>query len=384
MSTTATPPNTNRRIKVCIVLPSHWAASFGGAEFQVRCLLDELEKHKDMEVFYLARNINSDFNPENYRILSVKHGYPVGNTTFLLDAPKLLTTLKEIAPDVIYQRVGGAYTGITAHYAKKSGCKMVWHIASNMDIAPVKTGFSTTVLIDYMDRKALDYGIRNATSIIAQTEEQSEILNKNYGRRPAAVIQNFHPHPEGEISKDDDKVTVLWIANLKPLKRPELFLDLAEELGPQTGANFVIIGRGNNGRWCSGVLRRAENIKHLEYFGERSHKEVNQILNRADILVNTSVVEGFSNTFIQAWMREVPVVSLDVDPDNILSKHGIGMLSSSYQQMVADTKKLIVEVELRRKMGQEARKYALANHSLDNAARIVDVLKEGLYGTADV
>ena len=50
-----------------------------------------------------------------------------------------------------------------------------------------------------------------------------------------------------------------------------------------------------------------------------SQAEVNALLEHTDLLVNTSDYEGFSNTFIQAWMRRVPVVSLRVDPDRLLS-----------------------------------------------------------------
>ena len=366
-----------RRKRICIILPSHWAASFGGAEFQAKCLLDELEKHPDFEVFYLARNLSPNFKPRNYQLLSVGHGLPLWRDIALLDAPRLMATLHNIAPDVIYQRVGSAYTGIAARYAaSNTGCRMVWHIASSMDVSPAKKTVSSDLVANYLEKRTLEYGVRHADCIIAQTGEQADLLAKNYGRRPTAIIPNFHPAPEEEISKGDG-VTVVWVANLKPLKRPELYLDLAQELGSLAGVRFTLVGRGNDGRWCRNLMRRMRETESLEYLGECSHEEVNKLLDRADILVNTSEVEGFPNTFIQAWMREVPVVSLDIDPDNVLSRHDIGIHSSNYRQMVEDTRRLILDQELRREMGRSAKSYALANHSQSNAARIIEIL-EGL------
>ncbi len=366
-----------RRKRLCIILPSHWAASFGGAEFQVKCLLEELEKHPDWEVFYLARDISPDFAPERYRLLPVRHGLPLWRNILLFDAPRLLATLRTIAPDVIYQRVGGAYTGIAGHYASSSGCRMVWHIASAMDVSPGRVSISPDLVSDYVEKRALEYGIRRADSIIAQTAEQADLLARNYGRRPTAIIPNFHPTPAGEISKGDG-VTVVWIANLKPLKRPELYLDLAEELGSIAGVRFLLAGRGNDGRWCRRVMRRIRETSPVEYLGELAQEEVNELLERADILVSTSEVEGFPNTFIQAWMREVPVVSLDLDPDGVLTRECIGIRSAGFRQMVADTKRLIQDGEMRRSMGRRAREYALAHHSPGNAARIVEILEGSL------
>ncbi|HFC54060.1 MAG TPA: glycosyltransferase [Gammaproteobacteria bacterium] len=371
------------RKKICFVLPSHWAANFGGAEFQAKCLLDELKRHPEFEIFYLARNIPSDFKPQKYLLKSVRHRLPMCSSFLLLDAPRLLAALNEISPDVIYQRVGCSYTGIAARYAMKSRCQMVWHIASSLDVLPGKKSVSPDMVVDFLEKRALEYGIRNAQRIIAQTREQADLLEKYYGRKPTAVIPNFHPAPQGRPIKGD-RVTVVWIANLKPLKRPELFLDLAEELGSLSGVRFVMAGRGNNGRWCKNLVLRMEREKAVEYLGERSHQEVNELLDQADILVNTSEVEGFPNTFIQAWMREVPVVSLGIDPDGILSRYDVGIVSSDFQHLVSDTRTLIMDRELRRRMGRNSRKYAFAHHSQANAARIVEILRETAYTNQNI
>jgi glycosyltransferase involved in cell wall biosynthesis len=100
------------------------------------------------------------------------------------------------------------------------------------------------------------------------------------------------------------------------------------------------------------------------------------MLSQGHILVNTSKQEGFSNTFIQAWMRKVPVVSLQVDPDSVLEKEGIGFCSGSFDQLVKDTQKLITDDKLRNEMGERARAYAIKNHSLKNMDKILDLMAE--------
>jgi glycosyltransferase involved in cell wall biosynthesis len=73
-------------------------------------------------------------------------------------------------------------------------------------------------------------------------------------------------------------------------------------------------------------------------------------------------------------MRKVPVVSLQVDPDNVLEKEGIGICSGNFEQLVKDTHKLITDDSLRNQMGNKARAYAIKNHSLKNMDKIIDLM----------
>ena len=56
---------------------------------------------------------------------------------------------------------------------------------------------------------------------------------------------------------------------------------------------------------------------------------MNRLLARSHIFVNTSTHEGFPNTFIQSWLREVVVVSLQVDPDQVLERQQVGIAAGS-------------------------------------------------------
>jgi len=113
---------------------------------------------------------------------------------------------------------------------------------------------------------------------------------------------------------------------------------------------------------------------NLEYLGEKPIEDVNKVLCGAHVFVNTSKYEGFPNTFIQAWLRKVPVVSLNVDPDDVLKKEKIGFHSKNFNQMVKDTTKLIKDERLRNNMGERAQKYTSKNHSLANIQKIVDLI----------
>ena len=142
------------------------------------------------------------------------------------------------------------------------------------------------------------------------------------------------------------------------------------------GVKFIMIGCALNKPWYREMLKKMSALENLEYLGERSLKEVNEVLARAHIFVNTSTYEGFPNTFIQAWMRKVPVVSLNVNPDNIIDRNRIGFFSKTYNQMVKDVARLIQDSKLRHDMGERAQTFAFDNFSMKNAEKIIHMLEQ--------
>ena len=50
--------------------------------------------------------------------------------------------------------------------------------------------------------------------------------------------------------------------------------------------------------------------------------EAMQVIADAALLLCTSDEEGFPNMFTQAWASGTPIVTLKVDPDNIIEKMG--------------------------------------------------------------
>ena len=359
-----------KKTRLCILLPTHWAAAMGGAEYQVKLILEYLADRDDFEIWYLARNINSDFQPQGYEI--VKVGTSTG-ARYVMDAPGITAALKRIQPDVIYSRVGTAYIGVAAYYCQRTSCRLVWHVAHLYDVIPVSMQWRD-LLFKVFDKLVLEYGLKRANHIIVQSVEQENLLRDNYARSATAVIRNFHPLPDAQAIKSG-AVVVLWIGNLKAVKQPHIFVELAQRL-QNTDAEFCMIGASQlTQRDFKKFNAQINQLKNLNYLGKISQDEVNAELSRGALLVNTSVAEGFSNTFIQAWMRKVPVVSLNADPDGLLQDTGLGAFAQGNEKLLADkVEELINDKQLREDMGERAQAFAYDSHAPANIEKLVSVL----------
>jgi glycosyltransferase involved in cell wall biosynthesis len=83
----------------------------------------------------------------------------------------------------------------------------------------------------------------------------------------------------------------------------------------------------------------------------------------AAMLLSTSDEEGFPNTFIQAWSVGTPVVSLKIDPDHIIERVGLGMVSGSLERAITDINALIDAPQLREEIAVRAQQYIAEAHS---------------------
>lgn len=87
-------------------------------------------------------------------------------------------------------------------------------------------------------------------------------------------------------------------------------------------------------------------------------------------------MKALPNTFIQAWMRKVSVVSLHVNPDQVFERHNVGFFSGTYEKMLQRVVELIMNPALRDEMGERAQVYAFERHSEKNIASLVEILKK--------
>ncbi len=357
-------------MKIILFLGAPFEHYQGGTEYQYKVLEDVLSKK--YQIFYLFRNPtrleDNNFITYNYKIRKNYNRYAY---TDILQIYKLI---KDIGPDVIYKRGLNYITSVGVYYAKRNNCDMIFHIASQKDVEVFKWRLKKDIASEYFDKQLMKYTIKRVAKIIGQAEYQNILLQNNFDRKCDLIIPNFHEVPNDNIEKKPP-IKILWVANFKPWKQPEIFIKLAKYFKNQKNIIFIMIGRPSDNTYQTKLNIDISRSNNLEYKGELGIKDVNQIFSHSHIFVNTSInYEGFPNTFIQAWMRKVSVVSLNVDPDDILKNEGIGFHSGSFEQLIKDTKRLIEDEKFREIMGERAQRYAIRNHSLANIERIIDLI----------
>ena len=236
----------------------------------------------------------------------------------------LWSALKRADADVYYTSCAGMHVGLIALYCRRHGCRFVFRTASDTDCDPAR------LLVRYArDRWIYARGLRAADAILVQSAAQKSALAQSYGLE-GSVAGMFVEKPGGlPVAKDID---VLWVGNMRPLKRPDRLLALARAL-PQF--RFHMVGGPLNGesRCFRETESAAADIDNVVLHGRLPYADANTIYDRARLLVSTSDIEGFPNVFLQAWIRGIPVVSF-LDPDHLIEREGLGIAVKSPAEML--------------------------------------------------
>jgi glycosyltransferase involved in cell wall biosynthesis len=156
------------------------------------------------------------------------------------------------------------------------------------------------------DRKIYRYGVRRVDKVITQNAAQRETLLEHY-HRDSTVIQSCYVPKPG--AKHDRGGYALWVASVRPSKRVELVLEIARRLPNHP---FVVIGGPDPGRkeieYYESMRAIAAKMPNVRMLGFMAFAEAENYFNGARVFVNTSLYEGFPNTFMQAWARGIPSV----------------------------------------------------------------------------
>ncbi len=100
-------------------------------------------------------------------------------------------------------------------------------------------------------------------------------------------------------------------------------------------------------------------------------------------MLNTSSLEGFPNTFLQAGAAHIPVVSLDVGEDFLQESRGGVYCRGDLGQAAAWIQKLSADDPLRTELGQRGRQYVQRNHdAAERTAQLFQVLSSVQFRTA--
>jgi glycosyltransferase involved in cell wall biosynthesis len=221
------------------------------------------------------------------------------------------------------------------------------------------------------DRWLFDYGVRNASLIAAQTERQRELLARHYGVQSEPV--NMAVEMPGASSTRHKDIDVVWVGNLRPVKRPDIAIDIARRLPHY---RFALIGGSvpSEKAYFERIASEAKALPNLLMTGGVSHQAVGDWFDRSRVHLNTSDYEGFPNTFLQAWIRAVPVASF-FDPDGLIERRALGRRCTGVDAMCAALEEMLRDPAGCAAIGESAREFVSSNYAArDVALRYLELL----------
>jgi glycosyltransferase involved in cell wall biosynthesis len=190
------------------------------------------------------------------------------------------------------------------------------------------------------------------------------------------VLPDFHPSPPDRVPRRTAGARIVWIADLRPRNNPGAFVRLANRFAARRELRFVMAGAPvDDDAWTSTTLADIAATPNVDYLGGLSQAAVHTLLENAELLVATSDEDRLSSTFIHAWLRRVPIVSLCVDPEKLLVERGLGVVAGDEDALHTRVARLLYAPKERAAIGARARAYALANHAEANIESLAQLLE---------
>ena len=370
----------NKKIKICIAsiyafdlfCPRNDSAGrVGGAEMQLYNLAIKLAEDPRFEVHFFVGNFGGK-NKELIKNVIVYKIFDISKVKVAFNFINLWFILKKINFDICIQRSAGIETGLMALFCKINNKKFVYMIANDQDISLNRPKYLGDSFFQKIRWILFKMGLKRSELVFCQNIYQKENLLKNYNkesilRNNAHFLTNF---TDNIIAKKD----ILWVGRAdRGFKQPELFLELAKKL---ENYNFVMICQSSSDLdYFNEIKRNVVDIKNLKFIEHVPFKEIEEYYKKALILVNTSISEGFPNTFIEAFKNGAIVFSLNVNPNNILSNDmgfcfegDLNIMTESIEHFMKNKENLL-------SVSRKAFEYVKDNHDIK---KIIDEDKKNL------
>ncbi len=191
---------------------------------------------------------------------------------------------------------------------------------------------------------------------------------------PAAIKQQF---------KLDDNPCVLFVGSLIPRKGLHFLVDIAGKiLKEHASTKFLIVGKGPLKDQFVNAINKRGFWNSFLFVDSLNEDMLAAAYNAADVFVLPSLQEGQGIVLLEAEASGKPVVAFNVGGVPEAMRDGeTGFLAElgDTDKFANAVAKLLSDVELREKMGEDARKFVVENFTWDLCAqKMLRVYREAL------
>jgi glycosyltransferase involved in cell wall biosynthesis len=284
-------------------------------------------------------------------------------------ARRTFVALSRADARIYLQRSAGLATGLVGIFARSRRRGFIFSSSTPLDL-------NRKFPLERHESAGLRIGLRLANAVVVQTHEQAAAAG---GRRLVRIPSLCEPPAPDESPKDAERDMFLWVGRPASYKNPTAFVDLARSV-PE--ARFLMVGiDAGRSRVGHEAHVAAATLANLDVRPPLPPAEVLPLYRRAVAVVNTSDFEGWPNTFMEGWARGALALSLKVDPDEVITRHGIGIVADgSLASLAAAGQRMWTERNSLQDRREAAHRYVVEHHAPEKVARQWADLLSGLVG----
>lgn len=356
-----------KRVSVCFVSPKAYPlfdpqceGVFGGAEVDLYHLGMELAKDKRFFISF----VTADYGQRDDQIIKgirLIKSLDFGKNS-LSGACKIWKALKKANAEIYVIKTASSGVPLLAKFCSFYKRKFIYRTAHQDECDG--TYMKQHPLLGRMFVKAL----RRADIVFAQNTSDAEKLKSLYGI-DSSVIANGHYLPD--LTEQFKRDSILWVGRSADFKQPQLFLELP---GKFPNEKFIMIcPQAVGDTEYESLKSRADAIDNLQLIQRVPFGEIDSYFKRAKVFVNTSRAEGFANTFIQACKWGGAIASLNVNPDDFLTRYSCGVVCGGSMEHLVEGLAKLLDKDRYIEIGQNGRKYVEDNHDI---TKIIELYKK--------
>ena len=351
---------------------------FGGAEVRAFTFARELAQRGHPVEFAVAPHAQlPPSSPDNIRIVPLAPR-PRGMQKLVGSLRKRWTTtpasfagLADIKADVIACFGIHSPTPQVIAAAPQSGKQTILFLTSSEDVSLPRPASKRELRRQQHHR----FAIENADAIVVQTETQRQQLERNFGRDGTLIRNPIDTHV-AEDALLHYRRHVLWVGRAdQDSKRADICFELAR-ICPEVP--FHVVMNGGDAQFLQTLMAQKPDNVSVDTFVPL--ERIEELYATASVLLNTSDSEGFPNAFLQAMKYRTPILSLTVDPDDVISRVACGQVAGSLPRMAECLRDYWPRSPLSVRQGKLGRQYLCQHHELADQVNKLELLTEAMFG----
>ena len=338
----------------------------GGGEKQLSLIIKELSRQQikvyviDLKCDKIIRKGNVIFIPSQ----KVKNNY--FKIPYLIVLYNLLFHLNY---DYCFSRIRGFHHFVPLLITLIKRKKFIYSFASDLDGESFKQrykyfykqrGLKYLLFNGLLTEVLFSFVLRFSSYILIQYSEQ-------YFSNKSTII-NF---PNLYEIKEEDSFTktkntnspLIYIGSIDERKGANELFELISTSGQEV--NFLIIGSARD-TLGTAIVNKIKSFKNVEYVKYVNNNEIIQKISGSRALISTSKMEGFPNVFLESWYAGIPVISLYVNPGNVLNKHNLGVCCDGNINTMANE---ILIIDKNKYDSKAIHDYVVINHNSETVIK---------------